>query len=230
MHDPTIDPTGRDARRVRPRAGARGLGRPGAAGEPHAPLAGPGAADLPEGLARSIADCGFFPELVAESTALALGGQEVRAHLVHHEATFVGEEVHRHLTVLVLTPSRLLVGHIDESSENPEGRLQAISSTESVPLSRLSSVTLTRVLDEPERGAGRVAEVWLAISWGTMRRVEMEPAQCPDPSCELDHGYSGSLVADDLTVRMSPAADGEDSVRALAAFAATLQHAVGEQR
>ena len=149
---------------------------------------------------------------------------------MHHEATFVGEEVHRHLTVLVLTETRLVVGHVDESTDNPAGRLQAISSTEAVPVSRLSSVTLTRVLDEPERGAGRVAEIWLAIGWGTMRRVEMEPAQCPDPSCELDHGYSGSLVADDLTVRMSPAADGEASVQALASFAATLQHAVGEQR
>jgi hypothetical protein len=56
-----------------------------------------------------------------------------------------------------------------------------------------------------------------------MRRLDLEPANCGDPSCEADHGYFGSLSSDDLTVRMSVAADGADKVRQLMAFGTLLQ-------
>lgn len=183
---------------------------------------------LPDELRASIADCGFFPDLVSDSMAMALGDEPVRAHLVHHEATFIGDEVHRHLNLMVLTPTRLVVAHTDESTDNPTRALQAISSTESVPLKGILSVTLTRVLGEPETGAGQLVETWLTIGWGTMRRVDLEPATCADPTCEADHGFSGSLVGDDVTVRMSPAADGEDSVQRLVQFGTALQLAVGQ--
>lgn len=186
--------------------------------------------ELPEPLRQSIADCGFYPALVADSIGLALGGEPVRAHLVHHEPTFVGDEVHRHVSVMVLTDTRLIVGHTDETADNPQGRLQAISSTESVPLSGINSVTLTRVLNDPDKDSGDLAETWLSIGWGTMRRIELEPAHCADPNCDADHGMSGSAVAEDLTVRMSPAADGSASVDELIAFGATLQHAIAGAR
>lgn len=183
---------------------------------------------LPEQLGQGIAACGFFPDLVAESIAMALAGEDVRAFLVHHEPTFIGDEVHRHLSVMVITPSRLLVGHTDESTDNPQRQVQAITSTESVALSRINSVTLTRVLAEPEKDAGTILETWLSIGWGTMRRIEMEPAHCADPNCDADHGMTGTTVADDLTVRMSPAADGATSVEELIAFGGVLQRAIAE--
>ncbi|WP_370590155.1 DUF5998 family protein [Tessaracoccus sp. SD287] len=183
---------------------------------------------LPEQLGNGIAACGFFPDLVSESIALALAGESVRAFLVHHEPTFVGDEVHRHLSVMVITPTRLLVSHTDESTDNPQRQVQAITSTESVALSRINSVTLTRVLAEPHKDAGTILETWLSVGWGTMRRIEMEPAHCADPNCDADHGMSGSAVADDLTVRMSPAADGATSVTELIAFAGVLQLATAE--
>lgn len=188
----------------------------------------PPVAQLPEDVRRRIADCGFFPDLVTESLAMAVGREDVLTHLVHHEATFVADEVHRHLSLMVLTPTRLLVGHTDESNDNPNGALRAITSTESVPLRNINSVTLTRVLAEPEVGTGKVVETWLSIGWGTMRRIELEPAACAEPTCEVDHGYSGSQVNDDITVRMSPAADGPESVTELIAFGARLQQAISE--
>ena len=38
-----------------------------------------------------------------------------------------------------------------------------------------------------------------------MRRIDLEQAGCADPDCEADHGYTGSMAGDDLTVRMSAA-------------------------
>ena len=62
---------------------------------------------LPPGLKAEIHACGYFPELVADAVSLALGPEEAPAHLVHHEATFNRDEIARHLSVLVLTASRL---------------------------------------------------------------------------------------------------------------------------
>ena len=68
-------------------------------------------------------------------------------------------------------------------------------------------------------------ETWLAVGWGAVRRIDVEPATCSDPQCEADHGYTGTLVGDDLTVRMSAAADGPDRVARLVRFASSLQRA-----
>ena len=53
----------------------------------------------------------------------------------------------------------------------------------------------------------------------------MEQASCEDPQCEADHGYTGTLVGEDLTVRMSAAADGADRVARLTRFSSSLQRA-----
>ncbi len=184
---------------------------------------------LPASLIEEIRDCGYFPELIADAISLARGAEPVEAHLVHHEATFSQEEIQRHLTVLILTPTRLVVGHTDENAA-PGEPMRAITTTESVPVAGLRSVALSQVVDHPESYGTRkskVVEAWLTIGWGTTRRIELEPAQCGDPNCEADHGYSGDLAADDLTVRISATADGEAKVRELVEFATTLQIASG---
>lgn len=187
---------------------------------------------LPAALRRDIDACGYFPDLIAETMEMATAGEPVLQHVVHHEATFARDEIQRHLTVLVLTPTRLIVGHTDES-DTPGQAGQAMSTTESVALRAVTSVALTRVVAHPERhGAHRSndTETWLSVGWGTARRVELEPAQCGDPQCEADHGYTGTLAADDLTVRMSVAADGPENVQRLVAFGTALQAATGGGR
>lgn len=190
---------------------------------------------LPTELRRDIDACGYFPEFVADSVALALGEESVQAHLVHHEANFANDAIHRHLTVLAMTPSRLLVVHTDEGPDtDAAGRPthgQAVTSCEAIPLAAINSVALSRVVSAPERygNGSQVVETWLTMGWGTMRRVDLEPAGCADPTCEADHGYTGTLVGDDITIRMSPAADGADSVAKLVAFAAALQQVPGNR-
>ena len=46
-----------------------------------------------------------------KKVVMLLAAEPVRAYLVHHEATFDHDELHRHITVLALTPTRLVVGH-----------------------------------------------------------------------------------------------------------------------
>lgn len=184
---------------------------------------------LPSELRRDIDACGYFPDLIAETVAQATAGEPVLRHVVHHEATFARDEIQRHLSVLVLTPTRLIVGHTDES-DAPGQAGQAMSTTESVRLDKITSVALTRVVAHPERfGSKRSAttETWLSVGWGTASRVEMEPAHCGDPECDADHGYSGTLASEDLTVRMSVAADGAENVAKLVEFATALQLAGG---
>lgn len=178
---------------------------------------------LPKHLREEIVSCGYFPEVIESTVARAVGSEPIQASCVHHEATFDSDELHRHVTVLVMTPTRLLVNHTDDG-ETP-GMQQALSTVESIPLHRVRSVSLTSVVSDPARyrRGSSPDEVWLAVGWGAMRRVEIVPASCGDPTCESDHGYDAQNLDDDPTVRMSVAADGKEAVDRLVAFATALQ-------
>ena len=157
-------------------------------------------ASLPAGLVAEIAENGFYPSLVAETVALGVGDREVLDHLVQHEATFTGHELHRHVTVLIRTATQLVICHVDEG-EGARG--DAVATTEIVALRAIDSVVLTRSMKDPERSSG-LSEAWLTIVWGAARRVDLGPAACEDPNCDADHGYTGVIQPDDITVRMSP--------------------------
>ena len=180
-------------------------------------------------LRADIESCGFFPDLVEDGVLLAAGDEPLLSFLVHYEPTFDRDEFHRHLTVLALTSTRLLVGHTDDHAvEGGDNRTYASSSTESIAIRNINTVVLTRVVADPESFRpveSPVEESWLSVGWGAMRRVDIEPATCGDPTCEADHGFTGNLVADDLTIRMSPAANGADRVARLLRFSSDLQRA-----
>jgi hypothetical protein len=179
-------------------------------------------------LRRSLDMAGYYPDLVADVVDVALGGEHVTAHLVHPETTFDQSEIRRHVTVLVLTPTRLVLAHVDDhpaDSENPSA--SASATTESVPLEHLHTVALTHVVPVPERHrAGALpTELTLALGWGAVRRLDLEPATCGDPACEADHGLTGTSSPEDVVVRVSSHAEGKDAVRAALAFARALSAA-----
>jgi Family of unknown function (DUF5998) len=183
---------------------------------------------LPTALVSEVEHAGFYPALVHDALDVAIAGEQVRSYLVHQETTFDRVEVRRHITVLVLTPSRLVVAHADDHDPDtlsPEP--YASASTEAVPLNRVTSVVLTHAVTSPERHrTGAVPrELSLTVGWGSLTRVDLEPASCADPDCEADHGYTGTLAADDITVRLSAEAEGEAAVRAAADFARMLSAA-----
>lgn len=181
------------------------------------------------GLRTAIERSGYYPALVADAVESAVGGEQVNAYVVHHEATFdPAMEVRRHVTVLVLSPSRLLVCHTDEHPPG-EGMAQphASTTTEAVRMDRVQSVAVTRVVPDPASYVPGVppTEVVLTIGWGAIAHIDLEPATCGDENCEADHGYTGSVTADDLSLRVSEAADGADAVGQVLAFAEALSAA-----
>lgn len=188
-----------------------------------------------EALQEAIAASGYFPVLIGDAVSRGVAGEQIEAFCLHLEPTFTHDEIHRHLTVLVLTPSRLVLVHTDEAPLPPEQQAgesgqQAILSTESVSLAGITAVALTRVVARPASwrpGGDGVTEAWLNVGWGTMRRIELEPATCEDPQCTADHGFTGTVGAEDLTLRASVAADGEEQIRRLVSFAEALQRATG---
>jgi len=142
---------------------------------------------------------------------------------VHHEPTFERDEVRRHQSVVVLTPSRLVLAHTDEHAGDdllPEPYTS--TSTEAVSLSAVKSVVVTRMTTNPTEGPQPPAEAVLTIGWGGVSRLDLEPASCNDPQCDADHGYTGVLASDDFSLRVSAAADGSDAVDGLLSFAASL--------
>jgi hypothetical protein len=184
------------------------------------------------GMLSAIERSGYYPGLVADSVSSAVGPETVISYFVHHDTHFdPGMEVRRHMTVLALTQTRLIYSHTDEypADENvPESRPQAETSTEAIRCSRISSIALTRVIPDPvkyERGVTMPSEVVLTIGWNSLKHLELEPAHCGDESCEADHGYTGTITADDLALRVSEAADGEDAVRQVLAFGQALSEA-----
>ena len=177
------------------------------------------ALDLREAIHRT----GYYPDVVADGVAGAVAGEDVVSFYVHHEPTFDRDEIRRHLTVVVLTPSRLIVAHTDEHAADdliPEAYTS--TSTEAIALSTVRSVVVTRMVTNPTSGPAPAAEAVVTIGWGGVSRIDLEPAGCQDPDCEADHGYTGVLASDDFSIRASATADGSDAVASLLAFAESL--------
>jgi hypothetical protein len=201
------------------------------------PLASTVAPDRTHDLRAAIDRCGYYPDVVAEALDDAVAGEPVRSFVVHHEPTFDRDEVRRHVTVLALTPTRLVVGHTDEHPPDdvlPEP--SASTSTEAVPLAGVTLVVVNRMVANPATGSDSAArragvnEAVLTVGWGAVGRLDLEPATCGDPECEADHGYTGSVSADDFSIRVSSAADGAESVDHLLDFARSLSAATAAVR
>ena len=174
-------------------------------------------------LRQAIEHTGYYPEVVRDGVQAAVAGEQVVSFYVHHEPTFERDEERRHLTVVVLTPSRLILAHTDEHAPDdllPEPYTS--TSTEAITLSSVRSVVVTRMTANPSDGPSRPAEAVMTVGWGGVSRIDLEPAGCSDPQCDADHGYTGVFASDDFSLRVSAAADGGDAVGGLLSFAESL--------
>ena len=184
---------------------------------------------LPADLRSAIQKAGYYPALVCDVVAEALAGDQVIAHVVHQETTFDQESVRRHITVLVITPTRLVITHTDDHDEHDADRAVATATTETVPLGAVRGVMLTHVVAAPDAyqpgSLGR--EITLTLGWGAVSRLDLVPATCGDPACEADHGFEGTVASDDISLRISADADGDTALAAAMNFARTLSAAIG---
>lgn len=190
---------------------------------------------LPRALQSDIERAGYYPTLVSDVLGAALAGEPVENHLVHQETTLDHEAVRRHITVLALTDSRLVIAHADDHGPDPSSPIAAESmataTSETVPLRFVRGVMLAHVVPSPDQYvAGSLGrDLTLTIGWGTLSRVDLIPAACADPNCQLDHGFEGSITGDDISLRVSADADGDHVLQQAYAFSAALSAAVGRR-
>ena len=177
-------------------------------------------------LDASMERAGFYPTLLADVVHDALDGREPLSHIIHLETHFERTEVHRHITVLVLTDDMLVITHVDDQQLDEEGeQMMAQVSTESVPVAQIRSVVLGYMYSQPQnyKPSDQARELTLAIAWSGGQRLDMGPAGCADPQCEAAHGYTGTIAQEDIVLRVSAEADGIQAVQNAEAFARALR-------
>ncbi len=183
---------------------------------------------LPAELRAEIQRAGYYPALVADVLGAALVDDTVEAHLVHQETTIDEDAIRRHITVLAMTPRKLVVVHADDHDDHHE-RSVATATCESIPLRSVRGVMVSHVVSTPGSyvpgSLGR--EITLTLGWGAVSRLDVMPASCGDPQCEADHGFEGTLAADDISLRISADADGEGALARALHFAGTLSASIG---
>ena len=177
---------------------------------------------------------GFYPTLVHHTVTEALDGREAEHQIVHVETHFDMEEVHRHITVLVLAEDVVVVAHLDdhpaeedEAAARSSGEVVARISTEVVPVSRIRSLILSEVHRQPEqfRADRALAEVSLNLNWTGGARFDSMPADCGNPECMADHGDTGTWVPEDITLRIAATAEGDSAVDEARSFVRALRRA-----
>ena len=128
----------------------------------------------------------------------------------------------------VVGATKLVVVHADDHDDHHE-RAVATATSESIPLAAVRGVMLAHVVANPDAyvpgSLGR--EITLTLGWGAVSRLDVMPASCGDPQCEADHGFEGTLAADDISLRISADADGDAALARALHFASALSATIG---
>jgi hypothetical protein len=172
---------------------------------------------------------GYFPAILVEVIGQALASEVATGFYVQPDVAFGHGTIGQHVSALVLTPTRLVVVHADDHSEDEYGPAAVAVSAESVPLRQIRAATVTHIYDEPSKFTPGLAPqvVRLTVSWGSAAIVDLEPAACTDPDCEADHGYNGSTTAEDISLGVTAGLNGDDAAAQLVEFAGRLSAAAG---
>ncbi|GAA1349150.1 DUF5998 family protein [Falsarthrobacter nasiphocae] len=179
-------------------------------------------------LERDVERAGFYPALVLDVVDDGLDGEPVIAHMVHQETHIDRRDVHRHVTVLVLGERTLQIVHIDDEDQDETGSRPIAQLTgESVHVADITAVIVGYAHGMPTHFArgDRMHEISVTIGWSGGLRVDVQPAGCPDPECDMDHGSMGTLNAEDIMLRVNEAADGREAVERARTFVRALRRA-----
>ena len=164
---------------------------------------------------------GFYPEAVQRALRRALGRTEPLATLCQVDTGFDRGEVFRHLTIASITDRAIVQLHVDEM----DGGFAMIA-TAVRRVSDIAGYSTMEVYTDPEKARG-ISEMTIALDLGGARRLEIEPTQCELSHCEADHGFTASSFPDDMTFRVSAAADGQDAVDEARVFVDHLARLMG---
>ena len=178
---------------------------------------------------------GFLGQRTDTGVQLEVGGTTIPLAFVLFALVLVGVAFFHHHTlavalsgVVVLTATKLVVVHADDHDDHHE-RAVATATSESIPLAAVRGVMLAHVVANPDAyvpgSLGR--EITLTLGWGAVSRLDVMPASCGDPQCEADHGFEGTLAADDISLRISADADGDAALARALHFASALSATIG---
>lgn len=179
---------------------------------------------------QALQRAGFYPALISDVVDEALDGRACLAHVVHLETHFDRNEVQRHVTVLALAEDILVIAHVDDQCLDDSGsQMTAQISTESVAVAHIRSAVLSYVYAQPQdyRPSDRVRELTLSLGWSGGQRIDLSPASCGDPYCEAEHGFTGSVTQEDISLRVSAEADGPQAVEEARRFVRILRELNG---
>ena len=175
-------------------------------------------------LRAAIDHTGYYPEVVADAVAASLADEPVVSFYVHHEPTFDRDEVRRHLSVVVLTPTRLVLVHTDEHAGDdllPEPYTS--TSTEAIRAERGEVGGRDPDGRQPDQRHDQ------ARRGGHDHRLGRRQPDGPRAGGLRRPQLRGRprlhrrvLSADDFSLRVSAAADGADAVGGLLSFAEQL--------
>lgn len=184
---------------------------------------------IPHELVTELQAAGYYPQLAGTMIVESLFGETIESHFVHIDTHVDLDSIHRHVTAFAITSTRLLIAHVDDDpAPRPLGQPpRAMTSSEAVELTEISTVLIGRTFEKPaafEPGQDPV-EVSLTLGWGSTTRIDTFPETCADPQCDADHGYGGSLLSEDLTLRVSAQAEGPEAVARAQTFALDLRRA-----
>src|SRR5918993_3863089 len=113
-----------------------------------------------------ISRSGYYPDIVADGLRDAVADEAILAYVLHHEPTFDRDEIRRHMTVLALTPTRVVLAHTDEHP--PDDLLPhpyTSTTSEAVAVGQVRSVVVTRMVSA---SANQLEEAVLTIGWGAV--------------------------------------------------------------
>ncbi|MDR2454150.1 MAG: DUF5998 family protein [Bifidobacteriaceae bacterium] len=180
-----------------------------------------------KGLRGRLATVGYFPEIIGDVIELALAGETPVAFHVHPDVAFGHGTIGRHLSVLVLTATRLIVLHADDHAPDEAGPAAVAASTEAIALSEVKAVSVSHIFAEPDayRPQAPPTALRVAISWGVTRMLDAEPVACPDPECVADHGLTGTITTEDISLSVNAEIAGQEAANDLRQFAAKLSRA-----
>ncbi|GAA2086772.1 DUF5998 family protein [Brevibacterium salitolerans] len=193
-----------------------------------------GRMSVPHALVKDLQAAGYYPQLAGTMLLESLFDEEIISHLVHIDTHVDLDSIHRHVTAFALTPTRLLIAHVDDDPQPaPPGEPpRGMTSSEAVELTDVRTVLIGRTYEKPagfSPGQPPV-EVSLTLGWGQNARIDAFPESCADPQCDADHGYGGSLLSEDLNLRISAQAEGPEVVERAESFAVDLRRAAFRAR
>lgn len=182
---------------------------------------------IPHELVSELQAAGYYPQLAGTMIVESLFGETITSHFVHIDTHVDLDSIHRHVTAFAITPTRLLIAHVDDDpAPRPLGQPpRAMTSSEAIELKDISTVLIGRTFEKPAefQPGQEPVEVSLTLGWGSTTRIDTFPETCADPQCDADHGYGGSLLSEDLTLRVSAQAEGPEAVARAQSFALELR-------